>query len=1847
MQPTWELVKENVQPLKSGRSAERLESVLSGSLEGQRWSDGNSEAPRAGAPGRPRAALSSSSPNKVCNQRVTSIDETCSREVSRSLGSSHLESTHKFESGRSATTRAAPTIALDGSHAQSSAPATSSKTAIQATIDWWEERIARAVEEVPTDPLGVWIAYIRWRQEAFPSGGLRAQLSGLMDRALRSFVQAEASPLMERYVEQYRNDPRYVRLWVQYADMCPDPTEIFLYMRAQDVGQGLALFFEAFASVLEAKHQFAMADRCYAEGIERGAIPLSRLARRHEEFQARMIRRLERQQRTQNRSESQRSEYSSGREATRAQSIPQSGMRQQSQGEQADPLALGVRPALATIRDRSAPQRATQETNRRISGLERTSGQLRSSDLSTAREMTRGHFEENRPPMHRAHDRLSAQQHRSGFTVHAEDTVHSELLADASAAVLPVKPHESGFSASALRFPTMLEERHENRGRIQPWNQVRLPQDDETRVCRQRPLVGALSDPHRVRSLPFEVYVEEERDAREDQVPNSELARLPALENARNFSTCSPALPSLGSTEQRHSVVTDDHGVISCPRRPCSATAAGDQVEQPQSAGHGADALSKRPESLGLESRQTKLDTCQNEPPFQDNLPETPCSSSSSKSPGPMELGSAERQAHAVSPTVHTRLALADIESMFNSPMPFERETESTPETSSQRGALVRSATTRDAHLSGDQPDQATDAVSPSVLRKRVAKSPIGAQSSTSSDSSWSSVDEALSDKENCANRRTRSEAALLQPPQRPPDSAAAVLAERPQSPLKESDYIIVDECAEYEEGVQIESQADSGQCAGNTDTSTASGIAKALVGTVFPSVETPLRIAEEGCDSRTARVDGPAPAQELDSSSRMTMWTNGGRSVRAPQRAEKSPSICSETCSEVLPCHSVSQPEEAFASRGLSASPDHSNVLHSSGMSTACTRAATATANTGHDASSAERVRPSMEARLSPQPACSNGSGCSVSHRASADLTGDSLQHDALSECVQEESGSNKVAALEQEQRTLPALDASPAATRLFQKDSTPFTADLSSRFQPHLTTPERDAFWNEMEESTTSHASLLHPQDFVDESVSPNAWYLDIGADSPPAATLDASLTLTPATERHSALSSGPDRSPEPFETRHLAPVAKEHFRSVHPERTVDRDVQLGGEQLGSVGAHDDTQTASSQTPKRATSNDPTEQGSVTDHETTATLSALHRQRALDAPERATQTTEVAATARATPGTVSTSSGSATMRAGEASLNWDSWHIQLSSVAHSTPLSPIPEEYECGPDAGANAQPATPPESLSVSLLLQEEGVQGAPVATAAISRNKQAGTSVDVPQTSRPRAAIKSSSSSFACSPTPATGSCTDSPTRRPILRPFTPMLRQRLLGWLREQVHQCASGAFHTLETTPDLQEQGLCRVRSSGLEPTQDFWFVQSVLSVSSSSVCGSSDMNGSCGSIAEQATYYLVERSSTHDHRARRRCSQTPPARPKGTRPDHGYRSSRHSTRYDGARNSSSGNAIVSRRRTGPEVLKVQPAANALSEFVLLRRLWQRVQQQDSPIHARMVASLPRVQALYEATDTQTSYLFFRQLPSWGTLADLLSLVRVPGYIDRTRFQLLPSPTGRSHSRGLDPVFVAFVARELLRVLGWVHGQAILHWHVRPESIWLVPGLADDHQPCIVLADWQQALDLTLLAELEAVVQQPQSTYVCRGGWVPSPYRCPSMQQHQPWAFDVDLYAVACTLWSLLGHQRRPPVTSMHSPDKPNDSKISLRFGSADRSPTAWIEPVVSTLTACRPTSTMHSQKTCEELCENILDPFCNRYRQRIQDRARAYAWILDASRDRTVARSTLGTPSRSRRTSF
>eukprot|EP00752_Nemacystus_decipiens_P016535 g14779.t1 len=107
-------------------------------------------------------------------------------------------------------------------------------------------------------------------------------------------LKVQLSDILERFQkdQRYRNDERYLKLWMRYADLTDNAEKVFQMLQSEGVGAHLALFWAAWAYVLEMAESYSLAAERIAEGRARGAAPVSLLEDFLGAFHRRMLERM-------------------------------------------------------------------------------------------------------------------------------------------------------------------------------------------------------------------------------------------------------------------------------------------------------------------------------------------------------------------------------------------------------------------------------------------------------------------------------------------------------------------------------------------------------------------------------------------------------------------------------------------------------------------------------------------------------------------------------------------------------------------------------------------------------------------------------------------------------------------------------------------------------------------------------------------------------------------------------------------------------------------------------------------------------------------------------------------------------------------------------------------------------------------------------------------------------------------------------------------------------------------------------------------------------------------------------------------------------------------------------------------------------------------------------------------------------------------------------------------------------------------------------------------------------------------------------------------------------------------
>ncbi|XP_030523350.1 probable inactive serine/threonine-protein kinase bub1 [Rhodamnia argentea] len=144
------------------------------------------------------------------------------------------------------------------------------------------------------DPLLPWIRGIRRMKERLPLQVLKEKLPRFLQKCAEKFQSDR----------RYRNDLRYLRVWLQLMDYVDDPKVLLRAMEMNRIGMKRSLFYQAYALYFEKMKKFEEADKIYHLGVQNLAEPADELQKSYEQFLHRLerhtIKRIQHQERRAN-----------------------------------------------------------------------------------------------------------------------------------------------------------------------------------------------------------------------------------------------------------------------------------------------------------------------------------------------------------------------------------------------------------------------------------------------------------------------------------------------------------------------------------------------------------------------------------------------------------------------------------------------------------------------------------------------------------------------------------------------------------------------------------------------------------------------------------------------------------------------------------------------------------------------------------------------------------------------------------------------------------------------------------------------------------------------------------------------------------------------------------------------------------------------------------------------------------------------------------------------------------------------------------------------------------------------------------------------------------------------------------------------------------------------------------------------------------------------------------------------------------------------------------------------------------------------------------------------------------
>ncbi|KAG7158762.1 mitotic checkpoint serine/threonine-protein kinase BUB1 beta-like [Homarus americanus] len=152
---------------------------------------------------------------------------------------------------------------------------------LNATMHVFEEELRTYSGD---DPLDVWYRYILWVEQSYPKGGKDGNIKKLIEKCLSSvYGNAETN-------EKYKNDPRFLDIWLKYADLCARPVEVYQTLEAKGICTLLTDFYINWSWEMEKAGNYKRADIIYQNGMQIRAEPADVLQEAHKKFQMRVTR---------------------------------------------------------------------------------------------------------------------------------------------------------------------------------------------------------------------------------------------------------------------------------------------------------------------------------------------------------------------------------------------------------------------------------------------------------------------------------------------------------------------------------------------------------------------------------------------------------------------------------------------------------------------------------------------------------------------------------------------------------------------------------------------------------------------------------------------------------------------------------------------------------------------------------------------------------------------------------------------------------------------------------------------------------------------------------------------------------------------------------------------------------------------------------------------------------------------------------------------------------------------------------------------------------------------------------------------------------------------------------------------------------------------------------------------------------------------------------------------------------------------------------------------------------------------------------------------------------------------
>ena len=151
----------------------------------------------------------------------------------------------------------------------------------------WERALAKNDTRNPSDPLNLWLRFIKWLEMYYCKSYNEKKLE----------LNLVLEECCDKYKEdlRYKNSKQFVRVWIKNINLKntqEEQMDMFERARSIGIGEKITLFWQAYAVITENKGEYNRVNEIYNEAREKNAEPRNILEKSHIQFLKRIKRRI-------------------------------------------------------------------------------------------------------------------------------------------------------------------------------------------------------------------------------------------------------------------------------------------------------------------------------------------------------------------------------------------------------------------------------------------------------------------------------------------------------------------------------------------------------------------------------------------------------------------------------------------------------------------------------------------------------------------------------------------------------------------------------------------------------------------------------------------------------------------------------------------------------------------------------------------------------------------------------------------------------------------------------------------------------------------------------------------------------------------------------------------------------------------------------------------------------------------------------------------------------------------------------------------------------------------------------------------------------------------------------------------------------------------------------------------------------------------------------------------------------------------------------------------------------------------------------------------------------------------